>query len=72
MSLKKIKCAVFYVYTFNFITHFQFMLPTQNCFNFLSLNGNKCFCFPCYFIRKKYILRAINNAMVINKKTSKI
>ena len=29
---------VFNVYIFN--THFQFILPTQNCFNFVSQNGN--------------------------------
>ena len=41
--IEKVKCAVFYVYLFNFITYFQFILSTQNCVRFVSWNGvNVC------------------------------
>ena len=52
--------------TFNLYYQYLFV------FNFVSSNGNKCFCFARYFIRKQYILTAINDVMVINKKVSKI
>ena len=40
---KKLVCVVLNVYVFN--TDFQFVLPGQTCFNFISANGNKYFCF---------------------------
>ena len=34
--IEKEICSVFYLFIFNFITHFQFIVSTQNCFNFVS------------------------------------
>ena len=53
ISLKKTICFIVYVYIFNFITHFQFILLIWTSFNFAPWNGHKWFCFAWYFIRKQ-------------------
>ena len=59
ISSKKLVREDFYLYIFN--THFQFILSIQNLLNLLFVlwNGN-------------VFLTAINTAIVINKKASKI
>ena len=52
-----------------------FIIHIYNAFinlTFVTKYDYKCFCFDLYFIRQLQIITAINNALVINKKVSKI
>ena len=69
--LSKKVSLLFYVFIFDFITHFRFISLIHN-FLFVPGNGYNCFCFAPYFIIQQQILTTINNAIVINKNISKI